>query len=170
MDESEFVEQNHNLVQKFLNCYRLDEREYYDVVIFSFLKAARDYLGNEDLRKKYSFDAIAFRRMRFAYFAQLRYQMRTVRYPAPLSLNAAGSGIPLETGGLQSRPLEYAMVKEELRNIISLITDREMEVVAYRMRGYKTHEIAKKCGIFQKGVHGRLYRLRKRIVLNCMAG
>lgn len=168
-EENEFVERNHDLVWEFLRLYGLDERDYYDVVIFSFLDAVRDYLSKEELRKKYLFKTVAFRRMKFAYYNHLRYLMRPVRYPAPLSLDLIGEVKPLMENRPSSSPLEYIVVQDYIRNIVPYITKREMEVVIYRFHGFQTHEIAERCGISINGVHSRLCRLRRRIELKSKA-
>ena len=43
-EQQAFATAHHSLVYKFLNENRLPEDEFYDVVIFGYLKAVRDYL------------------------------------------------------------------------------------------------------------------------------
>lgn len=42
-EQQTFATAHHSLVYKFLNENRLPEDEFYDVVIFGYLKAVRDY-------------------------------------------------------------------------------------------------------------------------------
>ena len=48
MEQKEYAAEHHNLVYRFLRLNRLDESEFYDVVIFGYLKAVREYLENQN--------------------------------------------------------------------------------------------------------------------------
>lgn len=61
-EQQEFAAEHHGLVYKFLNDNHLPDDEFYDVVIFGYLKAVRDYFSREVLRQ-YSFATIAWRAM-----------------------------------------------------------------------------------------------------------
>ena len=52
--QKDFAEENHGLVYAFLNAHSLDEEEFYDVVIFGYLRAVRRYFTEAGL-KKYKF-------------------------------------------------------------------------------------------------------------------
>ena len=45
-EQQTFATAHHSLVYKFLNENRLPEDEFYDVVIFGYLKAVRDYFSD----------------------------------------------------------------------------------------------------------------------------
>lgn len=60
-----FAEENHSILTDFLDFRKLPVEEYYDVVIFSFLKAVKSYDEREDL-KRYEFESVAKNRMRAA--------------------------------------------------------------------------------------------------------
>lgn len=57
-EQQEFAAEHHGLVYKFLNDNHLPEDEFYDVVIFPYLKAVRDYCDNTSAQE-YSFSTIA---------------------------------------------------------------------------------------------------------------
>lgn len=63
-EQQEFAAEHHGLVYKFLNDNHLSEDEFYDVVIFPYLTAVRDYC-NSSSAQKYSFSTIAMRQMKF---------------------------------------------------------------------------------------------------------
>ena len=50
-EQQEFAAEHHGLVYKFLNDNHLPDDEFYDVVIFPYLKAVRDYFSIEHLPK-----------------------------------------------------------------------------------------------------------------------
>ena len=59
-EQQEFAAEHHGLVYRFLNDNHLPEDEFYDVVIFPYLKAVRDYCDNTSAQE-YSFSTIAIR-------------------------------------------------------------------------------------------------------------
>lgn len=61
-EQSAFAEKHHHVVMNFLRRRRLPESEFYDVVIFRYLRAVQLYCTNPKLRK-YKFEVIAFRAM-----------------------------------------------------------------------------------------------------------
>ena len=56
-----FADKNHNLVYKFLHEKNLPASEYYDIVIFGYLRAVQRYLTDPNLAG-YSFATVAWRR------------------------------------------------------------------------------------------------------------
>ena len=66
-EQQEFAAEHHGLVYKFLNDNHLPEDEFYDVVIFPYLKAVQDYFSDESAQR-YSFAAIARHRMRLCVY------------------------------------------------------------------------------------------------------
>ena len=46
-EQQEFAAEHHGLVYKFLNDNHLPDDEFYDVVIFPYLKAVQDYFSDE---------------------------------------------------------------------------------------------------------------------------
>ena len=54
-----FADKNHNLVYKFLHEKNLPASEYYDIVIFGYLRAVQRYLTDPNLAG-YSFATVAF--------------------------------------------------------------------------------------------------------------
>lgn len=60
-EQQEFAAEHHGLVYKFLNDNHLPEDEFYDVVIFPYLKAVRDYCDSTSAQE-YSFSTIAITR------------------------------------------------------------------------------------------------------------
>lgn len=63
-EQQTFATAHHSLVYKFLNENRLPEDEFYDVVIFGYLKAVRDYFSDLTAQQ-FTFSTIANRRMKF---------------------------------------------------------------------------------------------------------
>ena len=78
-EQADFAAEHHNLIYAYLNMRELPVDEFYDIAVFGYLRAVRDYLGREDLRK-YKFSTIAYNCMRSNignHFRAQKTQMRT---------------------------------------------------------------------------------------------
>lgn len=76
-----FAEEHHNIIEEFLNARKLPMDEFYDVVVFRFLNAVKQYDEREDL-KQYAFATIAKNHMRSAlgnHFKKERQRMNGYR-------------------------------------------------------------------------------------------
>lgn len=86
--QREFAARNHKVLEDFLKYRGLPHDEFYDVVVFRFLRAVKQYDERDDL-KQYSFRTVADNHMRSAlegYFKKLRkqrekMQMLSLDYP-----------------------------------------------------------------------------------------
>ena len=85
-EQQDFAAEHHGLVYKFLNDNHLPENEFYDVVIFPYLKAVQDYC-NSASAQKYSFSTIAIRQMKFRLYDYFRTQARRKRNTEVISIH-----------------------------------------------------------------------------------
>ena len=82
-EQQAFATDHHGLVYKFLNENHLPEDEFYDVVVFAYLKAVKDYF-NSPSAQKFSFSTIATRQMKFRLYDCLLYTS-----PSPRDLSTS---------------------------------------------------------------------------------
>ncbi|MFR5005767.1 MAG: sigma-70 family RNA polymerase sigma factor [Oscillospiraceae bacterium] len=96
-EQQAFATDHHGLVYKFLNENHLPEDEFYDVVVFAYLKAVKDYF-NSPSAQKFSFSTIATRQMKFRLYDYFRTQERRKRNMEVLSIHVGlyPDGAPLE--------------------------------------------------------------------------
>lgn len=87
LEEQRYASEHYRLITSFLRRKRLDEREFFDVVAFGYLRAVRQYLGKPEL-VKYRFSTIAFRKMNDCLKAYYRYLSRPKRSAFIVSLDA----------------------------------------------------------------------------------
>ena len=76
--ESEFAAEHHSVIYGYLRKAGLPEDDFYDVVVFGYLRAVRKYLARPELRK-YSFSTIAYRAMSCDVHHSKEYWMRKKR-------------------------------------------------------------------------------------------
>ena len=77
--ESEFAAEHHSVIYGYLRKAGLPEDDFYDVVVFGYLRAVRKYLARPELRK-YSFSTIAYRAMSCDVHHSKEYWMRKKRH------------------------------------------------------------------------------------------
>ena len=93
-EQSAFAEKHHHVVMDFLRRKRLPESEFYDVVIFRYLRAVQLYCINPQLRR-YKFEAIAFKAMDWQMKSYWRKAYKMPHKTRSLDEQLAGSGLTL---------------------------------------------------------------------------
>lgn len=144
-EEQQFAEENHDLVYAFLNEKKLSEDEYYDVVVFGYLRAVQEYCETTKLRK-YKFSTLAWKRMQhtladyYKYIASPKRNAQVISLDEPLD---GDDGLCLED--VISYDDYMSEIKEELlmHELARQLPSREMRIVRMKVRGCKMHEIAK---------------------------
>lgn len=143
-EQNEFATIHHNLIYKFLNYYHLPEDEYYDIVVFGYLKAVNDYFAKEHLRS-YSFATIAWKDMAKQLSNYYKSQTRQKRKAYVISLQESpySNGLPLE----EILPAEDELMKQLetrllLHDLAARISEQQMDIVRLKYNGYNIREIA----------------------------
>ena len=143
-EQQDFAAEHHGLVYKFLNDNHLPENEFYDVVIFPYLKAVQDYC-NSASAQKYSFSTIAIRQMKFLLYDYFRTQARRKRNAEVISIHRGlyPDGVPLEEvlPGQDSLMQEFEM-QQMLHDLASHVSEQQMKIVRMKGYGYGIREIS----------------------------
>ena len=145
-EQRDFADTHHNLIFTFLNKRGLSVTEYYDVVVFGYLRAVQRYFTDEELQK-YQFATIAWRAMNSDYCNRVRYHYRKIRFPSPLSLDFAydneGDERPFIASVLDAATTDNLDGKLEWMEVSSVLTNRQRALVHSRAQGLTDYEIAK---------------------------
>ncbi len=143
--EKKYAADHHGLVYKFLREKKLSEDEFYDVIIFDYLKAVKDYISKPNLQK-YAFTTIAWQKMRRACSNYHRAATRQKRSANTISIHAchSGDGPALEellpSGKEQMQDLEIRLLLHDLANCVS---KQQMDMVRLKASGYTVRDIAR---------------------------
>ena len=143
-EQQAFAAEHHGLVYKFLNDNHLPEDEFYDVVIFPYLKAVRDYCDNTSAQE-YSFSTIAIRQMRFRLYDYFRSQERRKRNAEILSIHIGlyPDGVSLEELlPAQDDLMQEFEMKQLLHDLAVRVSRQQMNIVRMKGYGYGIREIA----------------------------
>ena len=153
-EQGTFAAENHRLVLKFLNENHLPEDEYYDVVIFGYLRAVRRYFTEVGLRK-YRFSTIAWNCMRVDLINHYKSLSTSKRNADVISIHSGlyAGDLPLE----HSVPYGHDVMMELetqllLHDLAGRISEDQMNMVRMRNDGYDIREIARKHNVTTKCV------------------
>lgn len=144
-EERQFAEDNHDLIYAFLNEKRLSEDEYYDVVVFGYLRAVQEYCESSKV-KKYKFSTLAWKRMHHTLMDYYKYLSSPKRNAPVISLDEPIDG---ENGLCIADTIIcddfMADFKEELlmHELACHLPKKEMRIVKMKVQGCRMHEIAK---------------------------
>lgn len=137
--ESSFATEHYPVIHRYLQMTGLPENDFYDVVVFGYLRAVRKYLARPELRQ-YRFATIAFRAMSCDVYHSREYWMRKKRQAAVERYNE-------DTHAEDFRD----PVMEACENVLSFqelagkLTQTQQQIARLRSEGYHDKEIAAIC-------------------------
>ena len=157
-----FAAEHHSLVYKFLKENHLSSDEFYDVVIFGYLRAVSRYFNEPELQQ-YSFTTIAWRRM-LACISDYRRKQRRPKYDADIiSLYAKASedSLPLEETVASPNPLMRQLEEQLLlHDLAKRVSKQQMHIVHLKSCGYNDRDIARSQNTTMKRVQELLEEVR----------
>jgi RNA polymerase sigma factor (sigma-70 family) len=142
-EQQAFAADHHNLVYAFLNDYHLAEDDFYDVAIFGYLRAVKNYFKRAELRQ-YAFSTIAWHCMKSDVFNQFRRQRQLCRNAVTVSLDAISDDHPAlaDVFMVENQVIE-AMDLSMLRAQLSAALPQEQaDVLQLAADGYTLRDIA----------------------------
>lgn len=145
-EQRDFAASHHSLVYKFLNENRLSEDEFYDVVIFGYLRAVKRYLS-EPILQQYKFTTIAWSCMRvdlFNFYKSNRRQKRNVEMLS-IHIGLGPDSYPLEeTVAGHDALMEQLETSLLLHELAGKISRQQMDMVRMKTYGYNLREISRR--------------------------
>ena len=163
-----FASEHHGLVYAFLKERNLSVNEYYDVIIFGFLRAVRRYFTEADLRE-YKFSTIAWNCMYVDLCNHFKAQHRQKRTATVVSIHVSKFDDGLSYEETIAPPDELMQQLEArllLHDLSKRVSKQQMDMVRLRGRGYSDRDIAQKQNISMSQVKKLLNEVR--LVLKAM--
>lgn len=164
-----FAAENHDLVYAFLKEKNLPESDFYDIVIFGFLRAVRRYFTETALRE-YKFSTIAWNCMYVDLCNHFKAQHRQKRTATVISIHVPryDDGLPLEET-IESpdelmRQLETRLL---LHDLAGRVSRQQMDMVRLRGSGYSDRDIARKHNVSMDQVRKLLNEVRLTLKALC---
>lgn len=146
--ERRFAEENHGLIYSFMNCYRLPEAEYYDICAIAYLLAVKEWHGKPELREKYCFSTIAFKKMESAKIKKYHADRARDAYIAFSlnDLNAEGNEyliqLPDPHDALREAQAERD-IAELLQEVMPALTERQRSHLVKLLEGKNHRDITR---------------------------
>lgn len=144
-EQRKFAADHHNLIYSFLNDRRLPEDDYYDVVVFGYLKAVTEYFTKAGANR-FSFATIARRKMQCAlldYYRSLYCQKRNAEVVS-IHISLYGDGLPLEqTIPAPDTLMEHLEAELFLHELAGRVSRQQLDAIHMKSCGYGVRDIAR---------------------------
>lgn len=139
--EIEFAEQNHELVYAFMNEKGLPEDEYYDIVIFGYLRAVQEYCQNS-LRYKCRFSTLAWPKMQGAVSNYHKGVSSSKRNAKIVSFDD-DLGLFIQNNSFYDSYLTDLKTHLLMHELACRLPEKEMRIVKMKVHGYSLQDIAR---------------------------
>lgn len=161
-EQSAFAEKHHHVVMNFLRRRQLPESEFYDVVIFRYLRAVQLYCTDPKLRK-YKFEAIAFQAMDRQIKRFWRKANEALYETLSLEDRLNGNGLPCSevvcADGFD--PGDVACDTLRAEELLAALSNEQHTLLGLRLDGYSIKEIAGRMGMSCDQVEDTFSCIRK---------
>ena len=161
--EKRMAEENHNLVYSFLHRHGYSIEEFYNVVIFGYLRGIQVYNRKEDIRKKYQLAFICERNMLAETKDYFRSQNSQKRKPmeitVSLDINYAETDniYNLVSGkSVEDEVLESKQVDDMMENL----SEVQRDILKLKLEGYDNKEILSLLGIPSSSFYKEMNRIK----------
>lgn len=142
-EESAFAAEHHNLIYRYLHNKNLPEDDYYDVVVFGYLRGVQKHFRRKDLQQ-YAFTTLAWRAMDSCYINHVKSLLRPKNDAQVLSLNA----FKLEETIADTRDfLEETIQEMALDETLKRFEETEQNILRLLMAGYSENEICNRLNL-----------------------
>lgn len=168
-EQKTFAEKHHGLVYKFLNKNQLSADEFYDVVIFGYLRAVRRFF-TETALQKYSFSTIAWNCMRVDLFNYNKMQLSQKRNGDTTSIYRISHGTPLPLEETLTNPDELMLQLETkllLNDLGACISRQQMDIIRLKACGYSIRDISHIQKLPMKHIKEALEEVRHILIKLC---
>lgn len=142
--EKRMTEENHNLVYSFLHKHRYSIEEFYNVVIFGYLRGIQVYNRREDLRKKYQLAFICEQYMRVEIGNYFRTENSQKRKPMETIISLDSSYTETDSlynlvGGKSAE--DELMESELIEELLENLSEVQRDILKLKLEGYGNKEV-----------------------------
>lgn len=167
--------ENYDWLFKYMSINKLDQEEWYDILILHYLRAVKKYLNIPHLQQ-YEFSTILFRTLDNARINYFRDMNREKRMPSggivsldweEDSMNGKRT-VPMTLIDLKQSVEKTVMYHEMISEILSNLNDVQAEIFKMTMEEYNREEIKRYLGI-KKGTFCNRMREIKHVVIDYLS-
>lgn len=164
LEQQRFAEENHDVIYSFMR-YKHLSYDYYDIIVFGYLRAVRKYLDRPELRQ-YSFKTIANYAMNTDLCNYYRKQSRKKRKTYIISLDTAVYGEDehmtlMDIIAVDDTAPDDTAYSQLLDEISAVLSREQLNIIQMKSVGYNEREIAKKRDVPVQSIQDALSSVRE---------
>lgn len=157
--ERKFAEENHNLIYGFLKKHGYSIEEFYNIVVFGYLKSVQIYHRKEKLNGNYNFSSVAYQYMRAEISNHFKTESRMKRKPAETIVSIDDDGMENNCVGAKSAEAEI-LEKETVNELLDKLTEVQRKIAEMKLDGYSNKEIFIILDMSQSTYYKELQRIK----------
>lgn len=161
--ERKLAEENHNLIYTFLTKGKYNTEDYYNIVVFGYLKGIQVYCRRADLQEKYKLSVIVWNYMKAEIGNHFKRENAQKRATEETILSLDTEGAETESfynliGGksAESDVLESIFAEGILKNL----TETQRKIICIKAEGYNNTEACKLLEMASSTLYKEINRIK----------
>lgn len=149
-NERELAESCHDLVYQFLRAKKYPIEDYYNIAVMGYLKGIQKYYRSGDIDET-DLSGTCWNCMRSEVGNHLQMKKAKKRQPAEIPLQNIAS------------PEEETLLKEKMEEVISELSDRQMEIIRLKLIGYSNVQVCSMLEMSKSTYYRELNYIRQKL-------
>ena len=150
-EEKKLAENNHDLVYQFLRTHNYNMEDYYNTVVFGYLKGIQKYYRYVGNSAENNLDGICWNCMRSEMKSHFKLETAKKRQPVEVTIKKIPSAE------------DEVLVTEILKSVMENLTIRQQNIITLKMLGYTNAEICLLMEMSKSSYHRELNTIRQMI-------
>lgn len=150
-EEKMLAENNHDLVYQFLKAHNYNMEDYYNTVVFGYLKGIQKYYRYVGNNTENNLDGICWNCMRSEMKSHFKLETAKKRQPAEATIKKIPSAE------------DEVLVTEILKSVMENLTIRQQNIITLKLLGYSNAEICLLMEMSKSSYYRELENIRQMI-------
>lgn len=151
-EEKKLAEKNHDLVYQFLRIHNYSMEDYYNTVVFGYLKGIQKYYRYVGNNTENNLNGICWNCMRSEMKSHFKLETAKKRQPAEIIMTKVSSAE------------DEVIALEILKSVMENLTIRQQNIITLKMLGYTNAEICLLMEMSKSSYYRELNTIRQTIV------
>ena len=150
-EEKRLAEKNHDLVYQFLKAHNYSMEDYYNTVVFGYLKGIQKYCRYVGNNTENNLDGICWNCMRSEMKSRFKMETAKKRQSAKVTIKKVSSAE------------DEVIALEILKSVMENLTVRQQNIITLKMLGYSNAEICLMMEMSKSSYYRELESIRQMI-------
>lgn len=151
-EEKRLAEKNHDLVYQFLKAHNYSMEDYYNTVVFGYLKGIQKYYRYVGNNTENNLDGICWNCMRSEMKSHFKLETAKKRQPAEVTIKKIPSAE------------DEVIALEIFKSVMENLTVRQQNIITLKLLGYSNTEISLMMEMSKSSYYRELENIRQMIV------